>query len=127
MVKKAMDVFLITKSEIIEEVKKYRTSQVIRNYILSHMSWNNSTNNSFVNVLVNKENSCYINSVLQCLARIPALTQILLDTNLFQNMNTTTFLHKYISLLTLMTEKKQSDETIFYEFFEQILRRKSKL
>jgi len=63
------------------------------------MSWRNSTKHSFVNGLVYKEISCYINTVLQCLARTPALTQLLLDTNILRNMNHTTFLHKYIILL----------------------------
>jgi len=56
--------------------------------------------------------------MLQCLARTPALTQLLLatnlfpNTNLFQNMDDTTLLHKYITFLELMTEKEEKVGTI---------------
>ena len=106
MVINAMSAYSIKKSEIIESIKDFQTSQTIQNYISSHMSWENATKHSYVNVLVWKDSSCYINAVLQCLARIPALTQLLLDTKIFENINTTTFLHRYISLLKLMTETK---------------------
>ena len=107
-----MSAYSIKKSEIIEAIKNYQTSQTIQNYISSHMSWENATNHSYVNVLVWKNSSCYINTVLQCLARIPALTQLLLDTNLFQNMDDTTFLYRFITLLKLMTEKKETVGTL---------------
>ena len=99
MVKQSMLAYHIDKSEITKAALDNQTSKIIQNYIESHMSWQNSTNHSSVNVLVYKGNSCYINSVLQCLARIPALTQLLLDTNLFENMDDSTFLHKYINLI----------------------------
>ena len=112
MIRKAMSAYGITKSEIINAIVDYQTSQIIQNYILSHLFWENQTNHAYVNILAWKDNSCYINSVLQCLARIPALTQILLDTNLFHNMNDTTFLYRYITLLKLMTERKESWKTM---------------
>jgi len=99
LVKNAMSAYSIKKSEIIEVIKDHQISQTIQNYISSHMYWENATNHSYVNVLVNKFSSYYINTVLQCLARIPSLSQLLFDTNLFQNINTTTFIHKYITLL----------------------------
>jgi hypothetical protein len=102
----AMYAYSIKKSEIIESIKDFQTSQTIQNFISSHMSWENATKHSYVNVLVWKDSSCYINAVLQCLARIPALTQLLLDTKIFENINTTTFLHRYITLLKLMTKEK---------------------
>ena len=108
MVKQSMLAYHIDKSEITKAALDNQTSQIIQNYIESHMSWQNSTNHSSVNVLVYKQNSCYINSVLQCLARIPALTQLLLNTNLFENMDDSTFLHKYINLIKKMTNKKES-------------------
>ena len=112
MVKKAMSVYDITKDEIINAVTDHKTSLIIQRYISSHMAWENSENHSYMNVLVNIDNSCYINSVLQCLARIPALTQLLLDTNLFLNMDESTFLYNYITLLKLMTEKKEKESTM---------------
>jgi len=42
---------------------------------------------------------------------IPALTQLLLAANLFQNMDDTTFLHRYIPLLKLMTKNEEKVET----------------
>ena len=108
MVKQSMLAYHIDKSEITKAALDNQISKIIQNYIESHMSWENSTNHSSVNVLVYKQNSCYINSVLQCLARIPALTQLLLDTNLFENMDDSTFLHKYINLIKKMTIKKES-------------------
>jgi len=50
--------------------------------------------------------------VLQRLARIPALTQLLLDTNLFQNVDDTTFLYRFITLLKLMTKKNETEGTM---------------
>ena len=105
MVKKAISVYQISNDEIIKAATEYKISPIIQNYISSHMAWENSENHSYMNVLVLKENGCYINCVLQCLASIPALTQLLLDTDLFKNMNQITFLYNYITLLKLMTEK----------------------
>ena len=97
MVKKAMSVYQISKGEITQAAIDYKVSTIIQNYISTHMAWDNSENHSYMNVLVWKENGCYINCVLQCLARIPALTQLLLDTDLFKNMNQSTFLYNYIT------------------------------
>ena len=126
MVKKAMSVYNITKDEIINAVIGFKTSVIIQNYISSHMAWENPENHSYVNVLVWKKNSCYINVVLQCLARIPALTQLLLDTNLFHNMDENTFLYNYITLLKLMTEKKEKESTM-KKYGELILDRRREL
>ena len=114
MVKRAMSVYHISKAEIIKAATDYRISPIIKNYISSHMAWENSDNHSYMNVLVWKENGCYINCLLQCLARIPALTQLLLDTDLFQNTEekTRTFLDNYITLLKLMTGKKEKETTM---------------
>jgi len=112
ILKKAMSMYQITKGEIIRSVADYKISPIIKNYISSHMNWENSEIYSYMNVLVWKRNSCYINSVLQCLARIPALTQLLLNTDLFQNMDESTFLYNYITLLKLMTERKQKEATM---------------
>jgi len=113
MMKKAMSIYSIKKNEIIKAMTDFKTSEIIQNYISSHMTWENSVNHSHMtNVLVNKTASCYINSMLQCLARIPALTQLLLDTDLFQNMDKSSFLHKYITLLNLITEDKKSEAII---------------
>jgi len=112
ILKKAMSMYQITKGEIIRSVADYKISPIIKNYISSHMNWENSEIYSYMNVLVWKKNSCYINSVLQCLARIPALTQLLLNTDLFQNMDESTFLYNYITLLKLMTERKQKEATM---------------
>ena len=112
LVKKAMHVYLITKNDIIKGVTDSNTSKNILNYISSNMNWKNSVNHSHMNVLINKTASCYINSMLQCMARIPALTQLLLDTDLFQSMNESTFLYKYIALIRLMTEKTEREATM---------------
>jgi len=56
--KKSMSAYHINASEITKAAFDNQTSKMIKKYIVSHVSWENSTNHSSVNVLVYKENSC---------------------------------------------------------------------
>ena len=76
------------------------------------MYWELGTVHS-LNNLSNTNNSCYMASLFQCISHIPALSRLLLETDLCTNISNITFLFNYIKLLKgLIHKNKQSKSYI---------------
>ena len=80
------------------------------------MDWNFGIVNS-VNNLINIGHSCFMAVVFQCISHIPALSRLLLETDIGHNLDENTFLSRYIKLLKLLIHKdEQLPETIQSQF-----------
>ena len=91
---------------------EYKISKTIANKLDDFMYWQLGTVHS-LNNLSNTNNSCYMASLFQCISHIPALSRLLLETDLCTNICNTTFLFNYIKLLKgLIHQNKQSKSYI---------------
>ena len=91
---------------------EYKISKTIANKLDEFMYWQLGTVHS-LNNLSNTNNSCYMASLFQCISHIPALSRLLLETDLCTNISNTTFLFNYIKLLKgLINKNKQSKSYI---------------
>ena len=68
--------------------------------------------------LLNKGNTCYINSVIQCLSTVPELWS-----NISTNLNNrTTFFSSFLKVMSLLkTSKSPLDPSQFLRFLKQVL------
>jgi hypothetical protein len=90
----------------------YRISKTIADKLDNFMYWELGTVHS-LNNLSNTNNSCYMASLFQCISHIPALSRLLLETDLCTNISNITFLFNYIKLLKgLIHKNKQSKSYI---------------
>jgi len=69
------------------------------------MYWKLGTVHS-LNNLSNTNNSCYMAALFQYISHIPALSRLLIETDLCDSISNTTFLLKYIQLLKGLINKK---------------------
>jgi ubiquitin C-terminal hydrolase len=111
---------------------EYTMSNTISEKLDEFNLWELGKFNS-LNNLSNTNNSCYMASLLQCISHIPALSRLLLETDLCNNISQDTFLFNYIQLLKgLINKNKQSKSDIdsLSMFFKRnrnvIMNRKSK-
>ena len=80
------------------------------------MDWNFGILNS-VNNLINVGHSCFIAVIFQCISLIPALSRLLLETDIGKTLEENTFLSRFIKLLKLLIHKdEQLQETIQSQF-----------
>ena len=84
------------------------SSKAIANNVDQFNDWNFGIVNS-VNNLINIGHSCYMAVCFQCMSHIPALSRLLLETDIGQNLDENTFLSRYIKLLTLLIHKDKQD------------------
>ena len=66
---------------------------MLSTFIQSNMSWELGKH-YYINILPNIQASCYMAFAIQCMARIPALTRLLLETTFFDNLDTNSFLFR---------------------------------
>ena len=91
---------------------EYTMSNTISEKLDEFTLWELGTNHS-LNNLRNSQNSCYMAALLQCIAHIPALSRLLLETDLCTNISDNTFLFNYMELLkVLINTNKQSKSDI---------------
>jgi len=117
-IKNVISAYDIKEEEAIEACTNHRIQEIIMDFIQTHMTWQTGIH-YFVNVLPNIQNSCYIYSVLQCLIRIPVLSRLLLESDLFQNIDKKTFVSKYISLLKMMFTNQQPNIKQVHDFVDK--------
>ena len=91
---------------------EYTMSDTISEKLDEFTLWESGTKHS-LNNLRNSQNSCYMAALLQCIAHIPALSRLLLETDLCTNISDNTFLFNYMELLkVLINTNKQSKSDI---------------
>jgi len=106
-VKQVYSISDISTSSIYNE---FRISKTIADKLNEFMYWELETVHSLIN-LSNTNNSCYMASIFECISHIPALSRLLLETDLCTNISNTTFLFNYIKLLKGSIHKNKQSKS----------------
>ena len=95
---------------------EYSISKSIEYKLITFTDWNYGTINTVHN-LPNIKRSCYIASTIQILSHIPAYSRILLESDLGNNLDPSTFLFHYIKFLKIfLHEQKRNSKVIKSEY-----------
>ena len=91
---------------------EYSISNLIDSKIHSFTDWKFGTINSVSN-LPNLNRSCYIASVIQVLSHIPALSRILIETDIIgKDLDPNSFLFRYIKFLKIFLHKQKPNPQV---------------
>ena len=88
LIKKAKEVYNIKDDFVNSIINFEKVSKIIKNKIVEFDSWPNGVIYYLTHFIRNNRGSSYLNAVYQCLSHVPALTRLIIETNIFEDMIT---------------------------------------